>query len=87
MFIDFSSKVTHIFWKDQHFITCYPENHVNGWCTTRRMGDLIDKEPEYNSGWGFCDFSDSCDGRINNTFDNRGTLRCKSFGTPTPLSK
>ena len=43
------------------------------------MGDLIDKEPGYNSGWGYCDFSDSCDGRINNTFDSRGIVVSSVF--------
>ena len=75
----FSSKVTHIYWNEQHLITCYPEDYENGWCATRRMGDLIDKEPGYNSGWGYCDFSDSCDGRINNTFDSRGIVVSSVF--------
>ena len=69
LFSCFSENVTHIFWKKDFVVTCYPENIENGWCTTRRMGNLIDTEPTYDAGWGFCSSGDPRFEKCNESID------------------
>jgi len=56
---DAESKTIHILTEDLSSLvtTCYPdspERATKGWCTVRDQGIDDNKEPEADSGWGYC---------------------------------
>lgn len=67
--------------------TCYPtimQDKEKGWCTTRAPNDDVNKEPEYDRGWGFCgqeEDQEFCDKQIDTTFQNTERVSVKQLDT------